>query len=223
MSVKKVKESDMKKRIGKIISYGMTVCLLLSLMGCSDTESVSSGTTEEQTAADKNTDTTGEIIPAWKTLAEDGKKVSFDWYINFSWFNTAWGGNVVSDKITEETGVDINFITPMGNEQEKLNALISSDSLPDLITLGYWESALDDMVNRGQVYALNELADEYDPYFYQVSDPTAVSWYTQEDGNIYGYPNSSVTPQDMEGEIPLSSNIHFLSARIFMRQSAVRI
>lgn len=56
--------------------------------------------------------------------------VTLDWYINYSWFSTPWGENLVSQTITEETGVDIHFITPLGNESEKLNALIASDSLP---------------------------------------------------------------------------------------------
>ena len=47
----------------------------------------------------------------------------------------------------------------MGNEVEKFNALISSDSLPDIITLGWWESQVDIMVINDIVYALNELAD----------------------------------------------------------------
>ncbi len=95
--------------------------------------------------------------PAWERYA--GEPVTFDWYINYSWYNSEWGGNVVSDKITEETGVNIHFITPGGNEKEKLNALIAADSLPDFITLGWWEPQIDEMIDSGMVYALNELAD----------------------------------------------------------------
>ena len=136
--------------------------------------------------------------------------VTFDWYINFSWFNTKWGDNAVSKAITEKTGVNINFITPQGNEEEKLNALIASKSLPDLITLGWWEPQVNDIIQADMVYALNELADEYDPYFWNVCDDQAVSWYTQEDGNIYGYPCSSVTPDDVENNDNIGSNQTFL-------------
>ncbi len=205
----------MRRVTKKQLAAGTVVLSLLTgFAGCGarDTAEVpkEQDVQETQDTEANASDAAEEITPAWKTLGQSGEKVTFDWYVNFSWYGSAWGGNVVSDKITEDTGVDINFITPMGNEQEKLNSLIASDSLPDLITLGYWESALDDMINNGQVYALNELADLYDPYFYQVSDPTAVSWYTQEDGNIYSYPNASTTPQDMEGDNDISSNITFL-------------
>ena len=54
------------------------------------------------------------------------------------------------------------------------------------------------MIEKGLVYPLNELADDYAPEFWDAADPMAVSWYTQSDGNIYGYPNSSVTPKTLQ-------------------------
>ena len=149
-----------------------------------------------------------EEIPAWQKYA--GEPVDFDWYINYSWFTTGWGENIVSKKITEETGVNIHFITPSGNESEKLNALIAADSLPDFITLGWWEPQVNEMIDHNMVYALNELADSYDMYFYQVSNEDAVNWYTEEDGNIYCYPNSSITAKDIEEHDNIGSNQTFL-------------
>ena len=137
-------------------------------------------------------------------------QVTFDWYINYSWFNTKWGQSAVSKAITEKTGGNVNFITPQGKEQEKRNALIASGSLPDLITLGWWEPQVNELIQKDMVYALNELADKYDPYFWTVSDDQAVGWYTQEDGNIYGYPCSSVTPDDVKNNDNIGSNQTFL-------------
>ena len=168
-------------RKGKVWAL-LGAVILLGLTGCSKTEPVESENTQ----------------------------VSLDWYVNYSWFATPWGGNVVSDTITEETGVSVNFITPIGNETEKLNALIASDTLPDLITLGYWEPQVDEMIDKGMVYALNELADKYEPYFWEVTDKAAISWYTKPDGNIYAYPNSSISPQDLEENSYIGSNQTFL-------------
>ena len=50
----------------------------------------------------KETEAVQESGPAWKRLAETKEDITFDWYINYSWFATEWGGNVVSDTITEE-------------------------------------------------------------------------------------------------------------------------
>lgn len=146
--------------------------------------------------------------PAWMRFADE--PVTFEWYVNYSWASLVWGENVVSQKITEETGVSIDFILPSGNETAKLDALIAADALPDFITLGWWETEIDEMIDKDMVYALNELADEYDAYFWKVSDADVVRWYTQEDGNLYAYPNSSVTPKDLETHYGIGSNQTFL-------------
>lgn len=156
-------------------------------------------------------ETMGEVdenLPGWQRYADE--EVTLDWYVNYSWFVTKWGGNAVSDKITEETGVTVNFVTPIGNEEEKLNSLISLDALPDIITLGWWEPQVAEMINQDMVYALNELADEYDMYFYEVADETILNWYRSEDGNVYQYPCSSYTPQDLEKHNNIPSNQTFL-------------
>lgn len=135
---------------------------------------------------------------------------NLDWYINYSWFNTGWGTNLVSKEITKQTGVNINFITPSGNENEKLNALISSDTLPDIVTIGWWDGQVETIIDKDMVWSLNELADKYDPHFWEVANPEVVEWETLEDGNFYGYPNSATAPRDLENHDKLSSNESFL-------------
>lgn len=186
----------------KIRKYAVIIGIgcAISLLGA--------GCARNSAAPESSGEPADEDMPAWQKYA--GEPIEFDWYINYSWFATGWGENIVSRKITEETGVSLNFITPSGNESEKLNALIAADSLPDFITLGWWESQVDEMIDTGKVYALNELADEYDAYFYQVSDADVVNWYTREDGNIYGYPNSCFTPKDLEEHDNVGSNQTFL-------------
>ena len=149
-----------------------------------------------------------EVEPGWKLHAAD--KVDLTWYINFSWFTTPWGENLVSKTITEETGCNIEFIVPAGSEAEKLNSLIASDSLPDLVTLGWYEPQTPQLIEDGMVYALDELATKYDPYWNTVADKGRVGWFTQEDGHIYGYPNSSFSPADYEKYDNIPSNQTFL-------------
>lgn len=187
----------MKKRW---IYAGTTAFLLGMLTGCA---------ARTQTEMHDTAERPKEDTPAWETYANKDP-VTLDWYVNYSWFGMGWGKNLVSQKITEETGVRVNFITPLGNEDEKLNALIASDSLPDLITLGWWEPQVNEMIQKDMVYALNELADKYDMYFYKVTDPTVVDWYSDEEGKIYGYPNSSFTPKDVQERDDIASNQTFL-------------
>jgi putative aldouronate transport system substrate-binding protein len=176
----------MKKSIMVIMALAM-----LGLVSCggkkntptasSATASVASGTANE---------------PGWKANAS--KPIQFDWYINFSWFSRQWGQSKVAKYITQKTGVDIRFIVPAGNEAERLNAMIAGNTLPDLITLGWYESQVGMMIDAGLVEPLNKLADQYDPYFFKIADSNKLGWYTQADGNVYGYPNASYTPADYE-------------------------
>ena len=153
--------------------------------------------------ADSETET-----PAWQRYASE--ETTLSWYVHFSWYSTTWGDNLVARTITEETGVNIEFIVPAGNEGEKLASMITSNSLPDLITIGFWEYQAELLIAEGLVYPLNELADEYDTYFWQVAHPQRISWYTRDDGNIYAYPNSSYTPSDYEENKSIGSNQAFL-------------
>ncbi len=145
-----------------------------------------------------------------KDPAGNSDPVRLQWYINFSWYNTPWGGNSVSETVTEKTGADIEFISPNGSESEMLDALIAGNKLPDLITLGWWEPQFREILDRDLVYPLNELAEQYDPDFLEAADPDRLAWYTQPDGNVYCYPNSSYTIKDYEEGRGAASNQTFL-------------
>lgn len=131
-----------------------------------------------------------------KTLSEEGWKqdttpITFDWYVDFSWFATKWGTNPVSKYVTDKTGVSLNFITPSGDETEKLNAMIDTGKLPDLITLHSSGDGFRKVLKNDLVLSLDKLADQYDAYFMKVADKQKLDWYTQPDGHVYSYPNFS--------------------------------
>jgi ABC-type sugar transport system, periplasmic component len=133
--------------------------------------------------------------PAWQ---KNTSPITFDWYINFSWFTGKWGDDVVAKYVEKKTGVKLNFIVPAGDEKAKMNTMLASGSLPDFVTLQATDEAVKKMINGDMVLPLNELADQYDAYFYQVADPAKLGWFKMEDGNVYGYPNASSSPADYE-------------------------
>ncbi|HEY4391066.1 MAG TPA: extracellular solute-binding protein [Paenibacillus sp.] len=188
----------MKNKSKKVMMLLMACIMVLSLAACSgkgndSSKKESSSNTPTNTTTSTDQPALSEDEPGWKA---DTSPITFDWYLNFAWFPNKWGVDPTSQYITKKTGVDINFIVPAGNENEKLNTLIASGKLPDFITLGWYEDGVKKMIEGGLVLPLNELADQYDPYFYKVSDPDKLGWYTQADGNVYGYPNASSSPKD---------------------------
>lgn len=175
------------------------VILAISITACSgNTNNVpASNPTPSPSNTDGNQDqpVVNADEPGWMS---DTAPITFDWYLNFSWFPNKWGVDPTSQYITKKTGVDINFIVPAGNENEKLNTMLASGKLPDFITLGWYEDAVKKMIEGEMVLPLNELADQYDPYFFKVADADKLNWYTQPDGKVYGYPNASSSPSDYE-------------------------
>lgn len=186
----------MKTYLYTLAALGCCCTAVLILTACGGSRGL-------QSSIEENGETAG-----WEQYA--GYPQELEWYVNFSWFKTGWGENLVSKAITEETGVSVRFITPAGNETEKINSMIASDTLPDIITLGWWEPQAEELVEYDMVYPLNELADEYAPYFYDVINEDTARWYTKEDGNLYCYPNSSYTLKDYEEHDNIGSNQNFL-------------
>ncbi|MFI3325919.1 MAG: extracellular solute-binding protein [Clostridia bacterium] len=146
---------------------------------------------------------TSSIIPESKTETET---TTLTWYINFSWFNKSWGEDATSKYITEQTGINVEYITPTGDESEKLTSMISSGMMPDIVTLGFWDELYYTMIDKDVLAALNVLDQQYDTDFFEYANNDTINWYSDDSGNIYAYPNSSYSIEDFQS----SSNQTFL-------------
>ncbi len=182
----------------------IVICILaitsIGVFASGEVESVDHNLPDPQVEIDRSK-------PGWE---QDTREVTFDWYINFPWYAGKWGQDIVTQYITELTGVNVNFIIPAGNPNEKLNTLIVSDSLPDLITIGWWEDIAKSLQDPKFTYNLEALAEAYDPYFFEVSKQGKRDWYRQQDGGVYGYPNASYSPEDYANEEAVFSNDTFM-------------
>ena len=120
--------------------------------------------------------------------------VTLDWFVNFSWFTAAWGENHVTQAITRQTGTRVDFSSPVGSENETLDAMLQGKELPDLITLGWWLPQVGELIDSGRVYPLEELAQQYAPEFFDAASQEVLDWYRQDDGAVYCYPSASSSP-----------------------------
>lgn len=206
---------------GKKMSFVRFLSLILALLmfasvvaGCgAGTEKNDPGAAAESTTAVGNDSTSeGSVAPnadepGWKS---DTSPITLDWYVNLSYFTWVWGNDVTSKMITEKTGVSINFIVPVGNESEKVNTMLASGDLPDVMTLYREEPQVMTMEEGSLLYPLNELADKYDPYFNKVAYPSIVNWFSRDDGNLYGWPDFSSPEELMKNSEHLAGNQLFL-------------
>jgi putative aldouronate transport system substrate-binding protein len=167
-----------------LIAAGM----LASCQSVAPTATTTAATTAATTTATKAT-TTPEPTAEIPSYLKDTSPITFDWYVDASWYTRAkWGVDATSKYITKKTGVTINIVLPTGNEAEKKNLMIATGEVPDFISMGHWETARKQMVEAKLVYTLNELADKHATDFWDVTTPSTVGWFTEADGKIYGYP-----------------------------------
>jgi putative aldouronate transport system substrate-binding protein len=175
-------------------SMSLVLASSLVLAGCSKDASETSK--EEGTKKDARY-TVDENTPAWKLDTKENTELS--WYVNADWWNTDYGNDTVTKKLKEDLKLDVKFLT---GDDTKLNTYFAGGELPDIITIFGGNSQA---AQKAATWALplNELADQYDPYFYKVAQQQTLDWYRLEDGNTYGYPSFSNTQEHYDsGAIP---------------------
>jgi putative aldouronate transport system substrate-binding protein len=175
---------------------GMTFVLASSLVlaGCSKD---ASETSKEKGTKEDARYTVDENTPAWKLDTKENTELS--WYVNADWWNTDYGNDTVTKKLKEDLKLNVKFLT---GDDTKLNTYFAGGELPDIITIFGGNSQA---AQKAATWALplNELADQYDPYFYKVAQQQTLDWYRLEDGNTYGYPSFSNTQEHYDsGSIP---------------------
>ncbi|MEK3888581.1 sugar ABC transporter substrate-binding protein [Bacillus sp. FSL K6-3431] len=183
----------MKNKFQSVISKSMVFLVAFSLLlaGCAGKDGSSKtggkGLEEARYTIDENS-------PAWKTDTKENTELK--WYVNAEWFNTDYGNDTITKKLKEDLKLDIKFLT---GDDAKLNTYFAGGDMPDIITIfgGNTSPAL-----KADTWALplNELADKYDPYFYNVYKEQTFNWYQLADGNTYGYPSFSNTDDDYKND-----------------------
>lgn len=152
-----------------------------------------SGSTEESNQAQ------AEDVPSY---LKDTSPITLDWYMDEGWFTrVTWGQDLTSKYITEKTGVTVNLIIPVGDSNEKKNIMIATGDLPDILSMGWWWPHWKQMIEAEQLWAYNDLADKYDPSFYNVVRQSIFNWWKQPDGKTYVYGTHGLAPEDVTPDL----------------------
>lgn len=169
--------------------------LVMILAGCSNGANNTNNAPDE--APTESTLSANE--PAWKSVNDP---VTLSWYTGVPGYSKKWNEtNTYTDKImTEETGVTVDFLHAGNDVNAEFNVMMATNNLPDIITLDRWNSTslIQTLMDSGMVAPLNELIEQYDPYFTTLLPQTMIDWYTQADGNFYAVPNYYVSPEMLD-------------------------
>lgn len=196
----------------KYMVIALALVMMLSMAACMAQENNTPSTPQSSDGAQQPDATNVDVQlnpdePAWQL---DTSPVDLTWFVGASWYGRTWGDSLASQYITEKTGVNVKIEVPSGDANEQITLMMTSGKLPDLISMGSWETAIKKLWEGDHVYALNELAEQYDPYFFKVAGDGTLKWYRQENGNTYGVPNDSYSPNLMHETGMTAANQTFL-------------
>lgn len=128
----------------------------------------------------------------WKADPEDlewkqnTSPITLDYYANFSWFSLDWNDKT-SERVTEKTGVDLNFSKPVTDDGQKLNMMIAGNQLPDIMTVDKNDAALQKMIEADMLWSFEELIEEYAPNMKDIIPEEILRNYRAEDGKTYQF------------------------------------
>lgn len=143
------------------------------------------------------------LVPS---LASAEEPVSLTWFVNvpsFSFNSEGWGVDRMTKEFEERFGIHIDFITAADDSGSQLATLITSDSVPDLITVqGLWSTTdtnlLRQMAEAEMLASYNDLIDQYLPEEEKAGFRSDVlAWYALADGKTYAYPNYAYSTDDL--------------------------
>jgi len=96
--------------------------------------------------------------------------------------------NAVAKEITRRTGINLEIQQPTGNPDEKLNLMLVSGDLPDIVLIDRREATMDKYISGGALIPLNDLIEEHAPNIKErYGDVLAKSVY--KDGLNYYFNN----------------------------------
>ncbi|RIX50137.1 extracellular solute-binding protein [Paenibacillus nanensis] len=132
--------------------------------------------------------------------------------------------NAVAQEITKRTGVTIEIQQPTGNPTEKLNLMLASDDLPDMIMFDRSSDLVTKYIEAGSIIPLDDLIAEHGPdvqtMYGDVLNKTRhrdgknyylSNWYGLEHEPVFGFNMrkdilKELAPDKAEGGVPFTQS-----------------
>jgi len=122
---------------------------------------------------------------------EDGAQ-EITWYLEISGGgnDAMWDTAEVLKKVVEATGIRPKIITPTDGGNTKLNLMLASGDMPDLITFSATNSStMEDLVKQKALYSLQEIDEKFENGFFdEIPEVIKTQVKDRNDGILYGLP-----------------------------------
>lgn len=181
-----------KNSLLKALAAVMAASMILTVAGCggdgsSSTAGSSTSSKTESSAAestdggDASSEVTGSSGPDDTT-----EPYEFDAYYSYQGSVKPWGEDAASKYMNEKFNIKVNYSCPEADADSKLNLMISSDDLPDVIILDRNANWLK-LVNLGKLVDINTLKYEGCSFDEDILESTQK--LLSVNGGLYGIPN----------------------------------
>lgn len=177
----------------KALAAVMAASMILTVAGCggggSTSSTADSGTSSKtESSAAESTDggddssaTTGSSGPDDTT-----EHYEFDAYYSYQGSVKPWGEDEASKYMNEKFNITVNYSCPEADADSRLNLMISSDDLPDVVILDRNANWLK-LINLGKLVDINTL--KYDGCSFDEDILESTQKLLSVNGGLYGIPN----------------------------------
>lgn len=181
-----------KNSLLKALAAVMAASMILTVAGCggggnSSTSGSSTSSKTESSAAestsggDDSSATTGSSGPDDTT-----EHYEFDAYYSYQGSVKPWGEDAASKYMNDKFNITVNYSCPEADADSKLNLMISSDDLPDVIILDRNANWLK-LISLGKLVDINTLKYEGCSFDEDILESTQK--LLSVNGGLYGIPN----------------------------------
>lgn len=172
----------------------MTVGATMALSACSnskDEPKKEEPAAQTENAAQNTNDTTKEEKPSEQAsddVASKVKPVTFTNFVNYDWYTApTWNERPHAKWITDNLGVTMDSVQSNGAAASKLNSMIVSNQLPDVIVTDRGKD-VERLVQAGKLVALDPYLEKY-PEFVETIGEQTLNMLRSSDGKLYQIPN----------------------------------
>jgi ABC-type glycerol-3-phosphate transport system substrate-binding protein len=161
-------------------ALSVTLVVLLVLTGCS------SNNKGENTGAEETANGKQEASATPYVLGE--KPLEFSFYGHYDWYTMpAWGEDLATKWIKDNKKVNVVPISSGGAAKQKLNTMIVSQELPDVIWMER-DADVEKLRSEGMLVPFDDYLDKY-PNLKKWAGDATLDMLRSPDGKLYQFPN----------------------------------
>lgn len=189
-----LRRQSMKSRnsLLKALAAVMAASMILTVAGCggggnsSTADSSTSSKTESSAAESTGGDDASSEVTGSSGPDDTAEHYEFDAYYSYQGSVKPWGEDAASKYMNEKFNITVNYSCPEADADSRLNLMISSDDLPDVVILDRNANWLK-LINLGKLVDVNTL--KYDGCSFDEDILESTQKLLSVNGGLYGIPN----------------------------------